>query len=41
MSYIQRLNTKGGKALSVPGDFVDQIVKVPYSAVYDFYRESH
>lgn len=40
VTYIQRLNTQGGKAPSVPGSFVGQIVKVPYTADYIFYRKS-
>ena len=40
VSYIQRLNTEGGNAPSVPGDFLGQIVKVPYTADYVFYRKS-
>ena len=38
VSYIQRLNTVGGIAPSVPGDFPGQVAKVPYTADYVFYR---
>jgi hypothetical protein len=41
VTFIQRLNTRGGNAPSVPGDFIGQFVKVPYSADYVFYRASH
>jgi hypothetical protein len=39
-TFIQRLNTVGGKAPSVPGVYVGQFVKVPYTADYVFYRKS-
>lgn len=41
VTFIQRLNTWGGKAPSFPGNFVGQVVKVPYTADYVFYRKSH
>ena len=34
VSYIQRLNTVGGKAPAVPGDFPGQVASVPYTADY-------
>jgi hypothetical protein len=37
-TFIQRLNTVGGKAPSAPGDHVGQFVQVPYTADYVFYR---
>jgi hypothetical protein len=40
-TYIQRVNTIGGKAPSEPGDFVGQVARVPYTADYFFYRESN
>jgi hypothetical protein len=38
VTFIQRLNTVGGNAPSVPGDFPGQVAKVPYTADYVFYR---
>jgi hypothetical protein len=38
VTFIPRLNTVGGIAPSVPGDFPGQEVKVPYTADYVFYR---
>ena len=37
-TYIQRVNTTGGKAPSEPGAFVGQVARVPYTADYFFYR---
>ena len=37
-SYIQRVNTTGGKAPSENGAFVGQVARVPYTADYFFYR---
>jgi hypothetical protein len=37
-TWIQRLNTTGGLVPSGPGTTPGQIVEVPYTAVYDFYR---
>jgi hypothetical protein len=37
-SFIHRVNTVGGKAPSVNGDFVGQEARVPYTADYFFYR---
>jgi hypothetical protein len=39
VTYIQRLNTKGGLAPVSPGAFVGATVQVPYTAEYYFYRE--
>jgi hypothetical protein len=39
-SYIQRVNTVGGKAPSVNGAFVGQVARVPYTADYFFYRRT-
>ena len=39
VTFIQRVNTEGGLAPADPGDFVGEVVKVPYSAEYYFYRE--
>jgi hypothetical protein len=38
VTYIQRVNTVGGKAPSDPGDFPGEVVSVPYTAEYYFYR---
>ena len=40
-TYIQRVNTVGGKAPSTPGTFVGQVARVPYTADYFFYRASN
>jgi hypothetical protein len=40
-SYIQRVNTVGGKAPSVPGAMVGETARVPYTADYFFYRQSN
>ena len=37
-AYIQRVNTTGGRAPTTPGSFVGEIVRVPYTAEYYFYR---
>lgn len=39
-TYIQRVNTTGGKAPSVDGAFVGQVARVPYTADYFFYRQA-
>jgi hypothetical protein len=41
ISYIQRVNTTGGKAPSAPGAFVGQVARIPYTADYFFYREAN
>ena len=38
ISFIQRVNTTGGKAPFTPGAFVGQVARVPYTADYFFYR---
>src|SRR5262249_49874100 len=38
VTYIQRVNTVGGKAPTAPGDYVGEEVRVPYAAEYFFYR---
>jgi hypothetical protein len=38
VTYIQRVNTVGGKAPATPGTSVGQEVSVPYTAQYYFYR---
>src|SRR6266576_4496730 len=39
-TFIQRVNTTGGKAPSANGTFVGQVARVPYSADYFFYRHT-
>ena len=38
VTFIQRVNTVGGNAPTDAGDFVGEVVKVPYTAEYYFYR---
>ena len=38
VSFIQRLNTVGGLAPTLPGGFVGAVARVPYTAEYYFYR---
>jgi Protein of unknown function (DUF3455) len=38
VTFIQRVNTAGGNAPSEPGDFLGEVVEVPYTAEYFFYR---
>ena len=40
-TFIQRVNTVGGKAPSTDGAFVGQVVRVPYTADYFFYRHAN
>jgi hypothetical protein len=40
-TFIQRVNTTGGKAPFENGTFVGQVAKVPYTADYFFYRQSN
>ena len=39
-TYIQRVNTTGGKAPSTNGAFVGQVARSPYTADYFFYRRT-
>lgn len=39
VTFIQRLNTTGGLPPSAPGSVVGELVQVPYTAEYFFYRE--
>jgi hypothetical protein len=39
-TYIQRVNTTGGKAPSENGTVVGQIARIPYTADYFFYRQA-
>jgi hypothetical protein len=41
VTFIQRLNTVGGKAPDAPGAFPGQVVRVPYTSDYFFYRPDH
>jgi hypothetical protein len=41
ISFIQRVNTSGGKAPSEDGEFVGQVARVPYTADYFFYRRTN
>ena len=40
VTFIQRVNTVGGVAPALPGDFPGQEARVPYTAEYYFYRDS-
>jgi hypothetical protein len=37
-TFIQRVNTVGGNAPAAPGSFTGDVVRVPYTAEYLFYR---
>jgi hypothetical protein len=41
VTFLQRLNTVGGKAPTDPGDYPGQVVRVPYTADDVFYRKAH
>jgi hypothetical protein len=38
VTFVQRVNTVGGKAPADPGEFVGEQAEVPYTAEYYFYR---
>jgi hypothetical protein len=40
-TFIQRVNTTGGKAPSANGVFIGQVARMPYTADYFFYRHSN
>jgi hypothetical protein len=40
-TFIQRVNTTGGKAPKTDGTFVGQVARVPYTADYFFYRSAN
>ena len=40
VTFIQRVNTTGGKAPAAPGTVVGEEANVPYTAEYFFYRET-
>jgi len=37
-SYIQRVNTQGGRAPTTPGTIVGELARIPYTAEYYFYH---
>ena len=39
VTFIQRVNTVGGKAPAAPGSFVGEEARVPYTTEYYFYRQ--
>lgn len=39
-TFIQRVNTSGGKAPSADGTVIGQVARVPYTADYFFYKET-
>ena len=41
ITYIQRVNTKGGLVPTAPGSSIGAVAEVPYSAEYYFYRASN
>jgi len=38
VTYIQRVNTSGGKAPGYPGSFLGEEARIPYTTEYVFYR---
>lgn len=38
VTYIQRVNTVGGVAPTMPGTAIDEVAEVPYTTEYFFYR---
>lgn len=40
VTYIQRVNTKGGLAPTAPGTSIGAVAEVPYATEYYFYRAS-
>ena len=41
VTFIQRINTVGGKAPASDGTFVGQVAEIPYTADYFFYRAAN
>jgi len=41
VTFVQRINTVGGKAPETNGAFIGQVAKVPYTANYIFYRAAN
>jgi hypothetical protein len=39
VTFVQRVNTTGGLIPAYPGLVIGQVVEVPYTAEYYFYRE--
>jgi len=39
ITYIQRVNTVGGRAPAAPGSALGALIDIPYTAEYYFYRE--
>jgi hypothetical protein len=40
-TYVQRVNTAGGLAPTLPGSYIGEEAKIPYTAEYYFYREAN
>ena len=40
-TFVQRVNTVGGKAPAMAGNVVGQVARVPYAADYFFFREAN
>ena len=40
-TFVQRVNTVGGKAPAMPGNVMGQVARVPYAADYFFFREAN
>jgi hypothetical protein len=40
-TFVQRVNTIGGRAPVESGTFIGQVARVPYTADYFFYRHAH
>jgi hypothetical protein len=38
VTYVQRVNTVGGLTPTAPGSMVDEVMEVPYTTEYYFYR---
>jgi hypothetical protein len=38
-TFVQRVNTTGGKAPAVDGTTIGQVARVPYTADYFFFRK--
>lgn len=41
VTYVQRVNTRGGLAPATPGTFVGEEARVPYTTEYYFYRAAN
>jgi hypothetical protein len=40
VTYVQRVNTVGGNAPTAPGASAGEVVRVPYTAEYIFYKKA-